>query len=200
MTWGTATPSAAVRSLIVIDLDRPAPVERRPRTRLPVKAVALLLAGAVVGGALTYGWTSRRATDARDQEVSVFVFAVPSEVTLAPGSVVAEGKVTSITLTRRVTIVNAGPAPINVVNFAVGRPGVTVRGVERQRWIEPGAMTQADADVQINCARGLPFGRLPVTLSVQTYDERSRQARAKDDFDGAAWSEDAESVCAGDAR
>ncbi|MET0496299.1 MAG: hypothetical protein ABW000_24495 [Actinoplanes sp.] len=184
----------------MIDLDRPAPAERRPRTRLPLKAVALLLAGAVLGGALTYGWTSRRKTDARDQEVSVFVFAGTSEVTLAPGSVVADGKVTSITLTRRVTIVNAGPAPINVVNFAAGRPGVTVRGAERQRWIEPGATTQSDADVQINCARGLPLGRLPVTLSVQTYDERSRQARAEDDFDGAAWSEDAESVCAGDAR
>jgi hypothetical protein len=184
----------------VIDLDQPPPVERRAPRRLPIKAVALLLVGAVLGGALAYGWTSRRQTDARDQEVSVFVFADTASVALAPGSVVADGKVISITLTRRVTLVNAGPAPINVLNLAAGRPGVTVRGVERQRWIEPGATAQTDADVQINCAGGLPFGRFPVILSVQTYDERSRQARAKEDFDGGVWNEDAESVCAGDAR
>ena len=185
----------------VIDLDRPTP---EPRERKPngALAVALLLVGAVLGGVATYGWTVRRLAAVRDREVSVFVFADAGRSLegAGRGSVVLDGRVASVTLTRRVTLVNAGPVPVNIRNLAGGRPGVALRGVEKQRWVQPGGTMQADADVQVDCARGLPLGRLPVTLSVQTADERARQAGAKGVFDGTPWSEQAEIACAGVTR
>lgn len=179
----------------VIDLDRP-PTATTPRAGR--RGAALLLVGAVLGGAAMYGWTARREAEVRDRQVSVFVFAAAGRSFNGDrgGSVVLGGRVASVTLTRRVTLVNAGPVPINVRNLAADRPGVALRGVEKQRWIQPGATAQADADVQVDCARGLPLGPLPVTLSVQTFGERARQARAKDVFDGSAWSEQAEMACA----
>jgi hypothetical protein len=181
----------------VIDLDRP---PAAPTPRAGKRSAALLLVGALLGGAATYGWTVRREADVRDRQVSVFVFAdaAQSPNGARGGNVVIGGRVASVTLTRRVTLVNAGPVPINIRNLAADRPGVALRGVEKQRWIQPGATAQADADVQVDCARGLPLGRLPVILSVQTRDERARQARAKDYFDGSAWSEQAEMACAED--
>ncbi|MEU7905937.1 hypothetical protein [Actinoplanes sp. NPDC049118] len=182
----------------VIDLDRPA-VRGVPETRAPhAFTLAALVIGVVIGGAVTYGWNLRRQAAARDNEVSVLLFADAREV-VDDGSIVLHGRVASVTLTRRVTVVNVGPAPVNIRNLAADRPGLTVRGVEKQRWIAPGATAQADADVQVDCLRGLPLGRIPVTLSVQTLGEHSRTARPKDVFDGTPWSGQAELACAGNA-
>jgi hypothetical protein len=182
----------------VIDLDRPPTAAREPRGRK--WGAALLVAGAVLGGTVTYGWTARREADVRDEQVSVLVFADAAQPDNAGGgSVVLDGRVTSVTLTRRVTLVNAGPEPVNIRNLAADRPGVTLRGVEKQRWVQPGATAHADADVEVDCARGLPLGRLRVTLSVQTLDERARQARAREVFDGSPWTEQAEIACAEEA-
>ncbi|GID96170.1 hypothetical protein ACFQFC_20850 [Amorphoplanes digitatis] len=180
----------------VIDLDRPAvhggPERRAPQTFI----VAALIVGVVIGGAVTYGWNLRRHSAARDGEVSVLLFADAREM-VDSGSIVLHGRVASVTLARRVTLVNVGPAPVNIRNLSAGRPGVTVRGVEKQRWVAPGVTAQADVDVQVDCLRGLPLGRIPVTLSVQTLDEHSRTARPKAAFDGTPWSEQAETACAG---
>jgi hypothetical protein len=180
----------------VIDLDRPAAsavAPRRPHQRF---AVVALVVGVLLGAAGTYVWDMRRQSAARDGEVSVFVLADAGRA-LDGGSVLRGGRVSSVTLLWRITLINAGPAPVNVRNLAVDRPGVTVRGVEKQRWLAPGETVQADADVQVDCARGLPLGRLPVTLSVQTSDERIRQAQPKDALDGSPWTERTQSACAG---
>ncbi|MET8148301.1 hypothetical protein ACIBSW_27050 [Actinoplanes sp. NPDC049668] len=180
----------------VIDLDRPA-APAAPQWRAPhaFTAVALIV-GVVIGGTVTYGWNLRRHSAARDGEVSVLLFADAREVPDG-GRIVLHGRVASVTLARRVTLVNVGPAPVNIRNLTAGRPGVTVRGVEKQRWVAPGVTAQADVDVQVDCLRGLPLGRIPVTLSVQTQDEHSRTAHPKDAFDGTPWSEQAETACAG---
>lgn len=182
----------------LIDLDCPPAAPSPPgRPRQIVRAAALLLAGAVLGGAATYCWTARRPADARDREVAVFVFAEAGGMPRDAGSsVVQDGRVESITLARRVTIVNAGPVPVNVRNLAADRPGVSLRGVEQQRWVQPGATVRADAEVRVECARGLPLGRLPLVLSVQTADERARSARARDAFDVTPWTEPVEMACA----
>jgi hypothetical protein len=181
----------------VIDLDRPAavPVARQRKSHLLV--VSALIIGAVLGASATYGCFARRQAAARDRQVAVFVFAEASPfVDGSPAdSVVLGGRVATVTLTRRVTLVNAGPMPINIRELSASRPGVSVRGVDKQRWVAPGATVQADADVQVDCVHGLPLGRLPVTLSVRTYDDQDREARPREGIDGTPWSEQAEVAC-----
>ncbi len=185
----------------VIDLDRPAVVPPA-RNRTPHLLVAAAVAvGAVLGAGVTYGWAERRQTAAQDRQVSVLVFAEANQFLdgLPSGRVVLDGRVATVTLTRRVTLVNAGPMPINIRDLSGARPGVSVHGVDKQRWVAPGATVQADADVQVDCVRGLPLGRFPITLSVRTADEKDREARPRDGLDGTPWSEQAEFACAGDA-
>jgi hypothetical protein len=184
----------------VIDLDRPVaprvPKKRAPHAFTLATLVFGVVIGVVVGGLVTYEWNLRRQDAERDGEVSVLVFADASKV-IDDGTIVLHGRVASVTLTRRVTLVNVGPAPISIRNLTADRPGVRLRSVERDRLIAPGSTAQADADVQVDCFRGLPLGRLPVSLSVQTYDEQFRIARPKEVFDGTPWSEQAEIACAG---
>ncbi|MEU4215052.1 hypothetical protein [Actinoplanes sp. NPDC026623] len=184
----------------VIDLDRPVAAdvpEQRPRHAFSLATLVIgVVVGVAIGGLVTYGWNLRRQDTARDGEVSVLVFADATKI-IDDGTIVLHGRIASVTLTRRVTLVNVGPAPINIHNLTAARPGVTVRGVDKQRMIAPGATMQADADVQVDCQRGLPLGRIPVTLAVQTDDERYRVARPKEVFDGTPWSEQAEAACSG---
>lgn len=185
----------------VIDLDRPAAVPPARDRKPHLLAVSALLIGAVLGATATHGWSARRQAAARDRQVSVFVFADAgrSRDGNQAGRVVLGGRVATVTLTRRVTFVNAGPMPINIHDLSAARPGVSVRGVHKQRWVAPGATVQADADVQVDCGYGLPLGRLPLTLSVQTSDEEDRETRPRDGFDGTPWSDQAEAACAGGA-
>lgn len=185
----------------VIDLDRPAAVPPAHDRKAHLLVASALLIGAVLGASATYGWFARRQAAVQDRQVSVFVFAEASPFVdgTPANSIVRDGRVATVTLTRRVTLVNAGPMPINIRELSASRPGVSVRGVDEQRWIAPGATVQADADVQVDCVRGLPLGWLPVTLSVQTYDDEDRQARPRDGFDGTPWSEQAEVACATDS-
>ena len=183
----------------VIDLDRPAVVPPAPRRKSRLLVASALVIGAVLGACATYGWSVHRQTVARERQVAVFVFAEASPFVdgLPADTVVSGGRVATVTLTRRVTLVNAGPLPIDIRDLFASRPGVSVRGVSKERWVQPGATVLADADVQVDCAHGLPLGRLPVTLSVRTFDDEDREARPRDGFDGTPWSEQAEVACAG---
>ncbi|MEV4706060.1 hypothetical protein [Actinoplanes sp. NPDC049316] len=185
----------------VIDLDRPPaapspPSPRRPNRRL-LTAAAILATGAVLGSAGTYTYLQSRTDRSLESTVSVLVLpdTGPQANDAGVGGVVVHGKVTDATLTRRVTLVNAGPRPVNVHNLSVVRPGLVVRGVEKQRWIRQGEAVPADADITIMCSRGLPIGLLSVRLSVQTNDERERTVTAV--LDGSQWNDQARVACDG---
>ncbi|GGQ67669.1 hypothetical protein [Couchioplanes azureus] len=175
----------------LIDLDRP-PARRRPGRLMA--AVSVLAVGAVLGGAAT----SYRDHRARSSEISVLVLpdTGPQSDDAGVGGVVLRGKVVDASLTRQVTLVNAGPLPINVHNLSAVRSGLVVQGVERQRWIKHGESVQAEADIRVVCARGLPIGRLPVTLAVQTYDEREHTTVVV--LDATQWNEQVRVACQGD--
>jgi hypothetical protein len=185
----------------VIDLDRPAAVPPSRSRGSHLLILSALSVGVVLGASATYGWVEGRRAAAQDRQVSVFAFAEASPFidNIPADSVVLDGRVATVTLTRRVTLVNAGPVPVNIRDLSASRPGVSVHSVDKERWIQPGATVQADADVFVDCARGLPLGRLPITLSVQTADDQDRRARLREGFDGTPWSEQAEVACAGNA-
>ena len=181
----------------VIDLDRPATVRPTPARRRAANVVAAV-AVFVAGGAGTSVWDSWQAGRARSSEVSVLVLADtgPRANDAGVGGVVAGGKVVDASLTRRVTLVNAGPLPIDVREVRFSRGGLTVRTAEKQRLIRQGQAVQAVADIRVVCARGLPIGRLPVELAVRTNDDRERTAVVV--LDARDWNEQARVACAGD--
>lgn len=182
----------------VIDLDRPvAPPPARRRT-IQLYVAAALVIGAVIGAGTMYGLITRRQAAIQEAQVAVFAFAQddPLADDMPLDRVVSAGRVATVTLTRRITVVNAGPLPIIVRDFSASRPGVSVHGVDKQRLIEPGATLPADADVQVDCAHGLPLGRLPITFVVQTYDDEERQFKPREGLDGTPWNEQAEIACA----
>jgi hypothetical protein len=185
----------------VIDLDRPVAVLPARRRKSHLLAGFALVIGAVLGASGMYGWSARQQAGVRDRPVAVFVFAEagPFPDDAPVGSVVLGGRLATVTLTRRMTVVNAGPVAIAIHDLAGSRSGVSVRGVARQRWIAPGATVQAEVDVQVDCAHGLPLGRLPVTLSVHTLDDGGREVRPPESLDGTPWSRQAEVACAGKA-
>ena len=186
----------------MIDLDRPPavtpPPGRRRVSRRLLTSLAILLTGAVLGGAGTCTYLGNR--DERDLQEVISVLVLPDTGPQSNdagiGGVVVDGRVVDASLTRRVTLVNAGPLPVNVHNLTVVRPGLTVRGAEKQRWIGPGEMVQADADIRITCSGGLPIRRLSVRLDVQTYDEEERTVTTV--LDATQWNDQARVACDGD--
>ncbi|MGA5301135.1 hypothetical protein ACPCHT_14475 [Nucisporomicrobium flavum] len=185
----------------VIDLDHPPvatppPAPRRPTRRL-LTALAILTTGAVLGSAATGTYLRQRTERSLDDEISVLVLpdTGPQSNDAGIGGVIVHGKVTDATLSRRVTLVNAGPLPVNVLSFSVVRPGLTVRAVEKHRWIRRGESVQADADVKIICSAGLPIGLLSVRLAIRTDDDRDRTATAV--LDASQWNDQARVACTG---
>ena len=185
----------------VIDLDRPAAATPPPARRRPhrlITAFAILLTGAVLGGAGTWTYDHNHEDRVQNSRISVLVLpdTGPQANDAGIGGVVLDGKVTDASLTRGVTLVNAGPLPVNVHNLSVVEPGLTVRGTEKQRWIQSGEAVHADAEITIMCPSGLPIGRLSVHLDVQTYDEQERTATAV--LDATQWNDQARVACDGD--
>jgi len=185
----------------VIDLDRPAVASSPPRRRFSrrlLTSLAILLTGAVLGGAGTWTYAANREERTWNSHISVLVLPEtgPQSDDAEVGSVVVDGRVVDASLTRRLTLVNAGPLPVNVHNLTAVRPGLTVRGTDKQRWIGPGEAVQADADVRVACSRGLPIPRLSLRLDVQTYDEVERTVTTE--LDATQWNDQARVACEGD--
>ncbi|GAA2487941.1 hypothetical protein [Winogradskya humida] len=183
-----------------IDLDRtaelrPPPATHRPRTLLA--AATVLTLGTLLGAAATHTWDEWQHERTRNAEISVLVLADtgPQTYEAGVGAIVVNNRVTDAALTRRVTLVNAGPLPVDVHNLRVDRPGLTIRGVEKQRWIKHGETLQADADIRIVCAAGLPLRKLTVHLAVRTDDNQQHTTTAT--LDATQWNDQARLACNG---
>lgn len=183
----------------MIDLDRPAPA---PRTARPATARALvpvvvgsLLAGGVLGGAAAYfvGYrplaaSVERADQAGRSAVSVLLFTEPSLTTV-------HSEQRRIRVEAQVTVVNAGPEPIDVRAVRVDHPGVTVRSPERERQVAPGTAFPVDVVVEWDCAAEQPLA-LAASVSVETVDERSRTIFPVA-LRGTPWIDNTRGDCAG---
>lgn len=180
----------------VIDLDKPAALPRRYR-RLPWRraavAGALLLVGALIGGFLTYAGDAARREQRRDSTVSVLVLATMNPAETSTPHRVAGPWPAPVTADVQVTIVNTGPAAIDVERLSGASNGVTLSITDKQRWIDPGTSVVADAVVIADCVAGLPLGELEATLSVVTADDTARQSPVK--FAAGLWSDQLEEPC-----
>lgn len=195
--------------MTVIDLDEP--VRRRPgRTgRLPrgwrraLFSIGLLIVGGVIGGGIgastAHGRAMQTFQEAQESQVSVVVIPVMS-ATPGPtdnGRVTVGGRVTDVGIFGQLTVVNAGPMPVNVQSISVDGGWLTVRAMNRQRWIQPGTALRMDVDVQVDCLGSGSVGMLDAALVVETVHQESR-ALPSVTFDGAPWNEQVERACAGE--
>jgi hypothetical protein len=170
--------AAAGNHVNVIDLDEPVAQRERPsrhRWRGAAVAGALLLVGALIGGLLTHARDVARQGQRSRSTVSAVVLATrnPAEPG-TPHRVAGMPWPAPVTADVQVTIVNAGPAAINVPRLSGVQRGVTLSITDKQRWIDPGTSTTADAVVTVTCAVGYPLGDLKATLSVVTVDDALR--------------------------
>jgi hypothetical protein len=178
----------------VIDLDQPAQPRTPPaggRRRLVsaralvLVAVGSLLAGVVLGGAVMHRW--RYQPLAASVEVSVLLFAQPGLTTVHTG-------LGRVRIEAQVTVVNAGPEPLNVLAVRVEQRGVTVRSPEQERQIAPGTASPVDVTVEWDCVAEPP-GALGATVRVETVNEQVRDL-APVALDAAPWVEGRRAGCA----
>ncbi|MCA2211291.1 hypothetical protein [Jidongwangia harbinensis] len=189
----------------MIDLDRPAryPADRTSpggwRRLATARALATvvagaLLTGAVLGGVAMYlGWYRPLAASVEQAEradgsaVALLLFAEPG-VRTGP----AEPR--RVRIAAQVTVVNAGPEPVDVRAVRVDQPGVTVRSPETERQIHPGTAVPVDVVVEWTCAADPPR-TLAGSVHVETVDEQVRTVSPVE-IRGTSWMETGSAGCA----
>jgi hypothetical protein len=184
----------------MIDLDQPVaePTTRRPRWALG--ALALALAGGVLGGMAVDRWHAQRAADDRRSAVSLValpdLLQRPDDGVRPAASV--DGLTTAVDLTGHVTVVNAGPAPVRFVGFRADQTGLQVRG---EPWPGPdltvpaGGSTAGTIHATIQCDIDDPLtGTVPTVFEVVTADGVRRRPTVR--LDARAWAETVEQACA----
>jgi hypothetical protein len=167
----------------MIDLDQPAQYRTPPNgtseggwrrlataRALVLVVVGSLLAGGVLVGVATYiRWYQplAQADQTKWSAVSVLLFA-------ESGVMTADKEQRRVRIEAQLTIVNAGPATINLLAVRVDQPGVTVRIPEKERQIAPGTAFPVDVVVEWNCMADQPMA-LVASVSVETGDEQVRK-------------------------
>jgi hypothetical protein len=146
-------------------------------------AVGLFLLGGVLAGVGVHNWDLGQQLRAEESTASVLVLADIG------GPMTAGGEGQRVRIDGQVTIVNAGPRSVNVRNLAGDEQGVTLRGVEKQRWLQPGAWSAVDLTATVDCATGIPAGPVALRISVQTEDERFRQVSFPVALQDTRWEE-----------
>ena len=184
---------------VTIDLDHlgddtaPPAIATVRRGRQAVSAVLLLAVGAAAGGLGTYRWQERRNLKALDSQVSVVVLPdmrgwIGDEATTAT---TANGRVVSVHLVGHVTVVNAGPKPIDVLGFSADQPGMTVEtGTIRQR-VPPGGTSVAKVAAFLDCDH--VAGDAKASLSILTTDGTHRQLPVQ--LDSGPWIRQGDRLC-----
>lgn len=158
--------------------------------RVPaLAALGLFLLGGVIGGVGMHHWDLGQQLQAEESTASVLVFAD----TTGPMTADAEGQ--RVRIDGQVTVVNTGPRSVNVQNLVGDAQGVTLRAIERQRWIQPGAWSPVDLTATVDCATGVPAGPVALRISVQTEDARFSQVSLPVALQDTRWEEFLDRTC-----
>ncbi|MEV4132945.1 hypothetical protein AB0J72_12360 [Dactylosporangium sp. NPDC049742] len=173
----------------VINLDEPAERAARPsavarwRRRVPVKAVALVVLGVLVGAVAGQRWEAARQEGRRAAEVSLFVTVAGTES--------AQGDGTRLTIDGTVTVLNGGPRPVQVTGADVVAD-VMVWGDHR---IEPGAAGWFRVNATIPCTDDAASRPLRVGLVAVTEDGVRRPVTTALQLNGSSWQDQVRRGC-----
>ncbi|MEU0556852.1 hypothetical protein [Dactylosporangium sp. NPDC006015] len=173
----------------VIDLDEPAersvrpPVVARWRRRVPVKAVALVVLGVLIGAVAGQRWEAARQEERRAAEVSLFVTVAGTES--------GQGDRSRLTIGGTVTVLNGGPRPVQVAGAGVVAD-VMVWGEHR---IEPGAAGWFRVSATITCTDDAASRPLRVGLVAVTEDGVRRPVTTTIQLNGTSWQDQVRRGC-----
>lgn len=202
-SWPEGYGGLRQEGVAVIDLDQPAQYRTSPNgtseggwhrlataRALVLVVVGSFLAGGVLGGVATYIWRYQplaASVEAERSAVSVLLFAESDIMTVY-------NEQRQVRIEAQVTVVNAGPEPVNVLAIRVDQPGVTVRSPERARRVEAGTEFPVDVVVEWKCVADQPVA-LVASVSVETVDEQARKISPVA-LDGTPWIESTREGCA----
>lgn len=177
----------------MIDLDAapPEPVAATGHGRLWLVGLLCLVAGILLGGLAT----DRRQQRSRDAAVSVVVLIDAGawlDDSARPAASVGR-RVTAVALVRHVTVVNTGPAAVDLLGISAGRPGLILLSLGDERRIEPGATRPAAVRVEVDCTASRRLLAVPGSLAVRTRTGVRRDLPVT--FGGDLWVRQAEEIC-----
>ncbi|WP_033342471.1 hypothetical protein [Catenuloplanes japonicus] len=168
-----------------IDLDAPeTAAPRPPRARVVLAVIALAVAAA--GGA-AWGHDRARAQRRALDEATVALAVVPGR----PGE--TGGNLLHAQVTGVITLINAGPLPVEIRTFQGAGAGITLTGIDRRRRIDPGVASGMQAVAVVDCNPGVPLTPLQLDVWVRTVDDVARETQLPLGLKGSAW-DDAVSV------
>ncbi|MEV0716579.1 hypothetical protein [Asanoa sp. NPDC050611] len=190
----------------LVDLDRPAPARPAPEPGLRLRsglrrlraarlqASALVLAtvvGGVVGGVGVHRWEARQRQAAEASTVAVGAQLVE------PSNMGGSSEGGTATMVVNMTLVNLGPLPIEVQDFAAARDGLAFRNPSQHATVRPGFRTVA-VTINFACASGtIDSGPVPLRLRVGTADGATRTVETDLEISPSAhWPRFMEQLCA----
>ncbi|MEU8023467.1 hypothetical protein AB0B88_14745 [Micromonospora haikouensis] len=160
------------------------PSGRRRKAQL----VAALLAGVVLGGVGVDELRDARNERQRNSAVSLVAFP-------AGGGGGASDVAGVLQMDALLAVVNAGPAPITLRAVTGQGPGVVLRDTGQSRLVRPGGVGWIDVKLRLECATAFGSEPLPVRLSVETADRRTREVTYPVAVRDSVWHRGAEVPC-----
>ncbi|WBB52953.1 hypothetical protein [Verrucosispora sp. WMMD573] len=160
--------------------------------RVPVLvALGLFLLGGVIGGTVTHEWVLTQQDQAEASDISVLVLAETTGLMTAG----VDGQ--RVRVDGQMAVVNAGPRSINVQDLTGDQQGLTLRAIEKQRWIQPAAWLRVDVTATLDCAIGIPAEPVALQIVVQTDDGRFSQVSIPVALQHTRWQESVDRSCVG---
>jgi hypothetical protein len=190
--------------MTLIDLDETVPASSPPGgtgRRAVAGALALVVAGGVIGGFTTYRWLQQRERGAKEAAVSVTLLSGPAGLPsddLVTGQVI-DGRPTKVEITTSLDVIDAGPAPIRINGVRIEQRGIAMHDVwwlPADQMVAPGGIATAKMTGSIDCDDDplADTGTVPATVELTTADGVHRRATAA--VDGTAWAEQVFMACA----
>lgn len=180
----------------IIDLDdrgrgRVKPDEDPRRRRLINRATSAYTIGAFVLGVAVGGIGIAEVQSSRDARTRAATVAVVVIARSASDDGGISGSIAQFDA--QLAVVNPGPQPVTVRTVGARLPGTVIDAAAPFRRLRPGEAGVIDVQVVVHCS--VKPDPVPMRLSVETADQRTREVSYPMTYIGTAWHDRAVSLC-----
>ncbi|MGC1215070.1 MAG: hypothetical protein WA890_27900 [Micromonospora sp.] len=167
------------------------PDEGPRRRRLINRATSAYTIGAFVLGVAVGGIGIAEVQGSRDARTRAATVAVVVIASSAGDGGEIVGSIARFEA--QLTVVNAGPQPITVRTVGARLPGTVIDATTQFRRLRPGEVGVVDVHVVVHCS--VKPDPVPMRLSVETADQRTREVSYPMAYIGTAWHDRAVLLC-----